>query len=246
MKNPVYALRTMLMILVATSLFSCNQQVMFTNTQALKGGSSTSTADTTTAERLLRIDDRISVSVWNNEELSVGSVHNVHSVQEEAGKWLMIDENGEVNLPMVGFVRLEGLTATQAREKLTKEYTKYIKTPIINLRVLSNQITVLGEVQKPGIYSFSNNRISIVDLIARAQGTTEYAKVSKVKILRDEQNIPVDLSNTAYKDISLIPGDVVYIPPSGKKNFDRFSDKLIPLASLITAAALVYSISVDN
>ena len=69
------------------------------------------------SEKVLSPGDKISLSVWGHDELSVGSVHSVYSIPEEAGKWLQIDESGDANLPQIGKVKLEGLTLLKAEEK---------------------------------------------------------------------------------------------------------------------------------
>jgi len=194
-------------------------------------------------DKKLRPNDKLSISIWGHEDLSVGSVHNIYNVQEETGKWLMIDSKGEVNLPQVGIVKLEGLTLNEAKINLEKVYGKLIVNPIINLRVLNNEVTILGEIQKAGIYIYSADNIRVVDLVAKASGFTDYAKTTNIKIIRGKESFVIDLTNTALNDTKVFPGDVVYIPPTGGKRFDRFTSKLIPLASLITAIALVYSVT---
>ncbi len=239
-------IRTMLLLLFSMCIFSsCNKYVLYSHTatdnQQKQGTASTSTDEP--LEKLLQPNDKISISIWGHEDLSVGSVHNIYNVQEETGKWLMIDSKGEVNLPQIGMTKLEGLTLLEAKKVLENAYGKFIVDPIINLRILNNEVTIIGEVQRAGIYIYSTDNIRLVDLIAKASGFTDYAKTTKIKIIRGKESFVIDMTNTSLSDTRVYPNDVVYIPPSGGKKFDRFSAKLIPLASLITAIALVYSVS---
>ncbi len=188
-------------------------------------------------------DDKIAISIWNHEDLSVGSVHNIYNVQEETGKWLMIDSKGEVNLPQIGIVKLEGMTIREAKSVLEKAYGKYVTNPIINIRVFNNQVTVLGEIRLPGVYMFSTDHIRLVDLVGKASGFTDYAKTKQIKILRGKENIIIDMTNTAFNETQLYPGDVVYVPPSGNKTLDKVAAKMLPLAGLLTAIALIYNVS---
>ncbi len=191
-------------------------------------------------------DDKIIVSVWEHDDLSVGSLQSVVSLQEEYGKWVMLDAKGEVKLPQIGSVKLQGLNLREATAVLEKAYSQFVQKPNVNIRVLTNQVTVLGEVKSQGNYIFSSDNIRLVDLIGKAQGFTDYARTKSVQIIRGEKQFKVDMTNSlnvANREVIIYPGDVVYVPPSGNKGFDRFSSKLIPVASLLTAIALLYSVT---
>lgn len=238
--------RTLLLLSFSICIFSsCNKYVLYSHTNdSQKSTSSKQNTDSPqSTEKILQPNDKISISIWGHEDLSVGSVHNIYNVQEETGKWLMIDANGEVNLPQIGITKLEGLTLNEAKSLLEKAYSKFVVNPIINLRILSNEVTIIGEVQRAGIYLFSADNIRLADLVAKASGFTDYSKTTKIKIIRGKESFVIDMTNTSLSDTRVYPNDIVYIPPSGGKKFDRVSSKLIPLASLITAIALVYSVS---
>jgi polysaccharide biosynthesis/export protein len=221
---------------------SCNKYALYqTNaTQTSKGSSSE------VIEKTLQPGDKISLSVWGHDELSVGSVHSVYSNTEESGKWLQVDENGNVNLPQIGKVKLEGMTMPKAEEKLVELYSQYIQKPILNLRLLSNQVTVLGEVRTPGSYVFHTDQVRLVDMIGKANGFTDYAKTTDIKIIRGIETINVDLTKAANNEVMVTARDVIYVAPGRNKSFDRVASKLIPLASLLTALALVYNVSVSK
>lgn len=239
--------KTYLIAVLAMLMFNaCNRNVLFTANRDVRSNQSAASIDSANTEKLLMPGDKIMVSVWDHETLSVGSLQGVNSLDEKQGKWLMIDVNGETRLPQIGTVKLQGYTVRDATTFLEQHYAKFIQNPIITIRVLNNQVTVLGEVRSPGIYTISNDNIRLVDLIGNAQGFTDYAKTKKIKIIRGKDEMVVDLTNTASvttNELRVIPGDVVYIPPNGGKAWERFTTKLIPIASLITAIALIYSVS---
>jgi polysaccharide export outer membrane protein len=233
--------------MIALLLFSsCNKNVLYKHNTSVSNNSSANATAGDNRNPTLKPDDKITISVWEHEELSVGSVHTIYNVSEEVGKWLLIDANGEVQLPMIGKIKLGGLTVSEAVDNLRKEYGKTIQKPIVNIKVLNNQITILGEVQKPGLYIFSTDNIKLTDVVGRASGFTDYAKTRSIKIIRSKESFTIDLTNIAFNETKVIPGDVIYIPPAGSKKFDRLTSKLIPIASLLTAIALVYSVSANN
>ncbi len=230
----------MIMLLLFSS---CNRYTLYQT--AAKPGSD-SPANNKGVEKTLAAGDKLSLSIWGHDDLSVGSIHTVYNSTEETGKWLMIDDNGEVNLPQAGKVKLEGLSLLQAEEKLVQVYSQYIQKPTLNLRLLNNQITILGEVRQPGSYTFHTESIRLVDMLGRANGLTDYSRSTDIKIIRGTESINVDLTDAAYNETLVFPRDVIYVPPGRNKAFDRFATKLIPLASLLTAIALVYNVSVNN
>ena len=238
----------LILLSAALLLSSCNKQILFTHSETVQSGNLTSSQDTgqSRMEKVLMPDDKIMVSVWDHDDLSIGNLQSVVSLQEEYGKWVMIDSKGEVKLPQIGAVKLQGLNIREATVLLEKTYSQFVQKPNVNIRVLSNQVTVLGEVRSQGNYIFSSDNIRLTDLIGKAQGFTDYAKTKNIQIVRGEKQFKVDLTNSynvSNKEVIIYPGDVVYVPPSGNKGFDRFSSKLIPIASLLTAIALVYSVS---
>jgi polysaccharide export outer membrane protein len=234
-------------IMITLLLFSsCNKNVLYKHNSSVSNNTSANATADGNSNPTLKPDDKITISVWEHEELSVGSVHTVYNVAEESGKWLLIDANGEVQLPMIGKIKLGELTVSEATDKLRKEYGKTIQNPIVNIKVLNNQITILGEVQKPGLYVFSTDNVKLTDVVGRASGFTDYAKTRSIKVIRGKEAFIIDLTNIAFNETKVLPGDVVYIPPAGSKKFDRLASKLIPIASLLTALALVYSVSANN
>jgi polysaccharide export outer membrane protein len=229
-------------------LGACNRNVLYKHSTPVTGNTAVEILPDSSArrpEKVLMPDDKLTLSIWGHDELSIGSIHTIYNVQEEQGKWLMIDTDGEVVLPQAGRVKLQGLTIPEATKVVQQLYAKTIKDPQVTLRLLNNQITVLGEVQKPGVYVFSTDNVRLVDVLGRASGLTDYAKTTNIRIVRQNVVFESDLTNITYNTTIVLPGDVVYIPPSGRKGFDRFANKLIPLASFLTALALIYSISED-
>jgi polysaccharide export outer membrane protein len=234
------------MIVLSILLSSCNRNALYSHSSPIPTNKSNEIiADSSVrrAEKILAPDDKLTLSIWGHDDLSVGSIHTIYNTQEEFGKWLMVDIEGEILLPQVGKLKVAGMTLPQATKAVSEKYARLIKDPQVSLRILNNQITVLGEVQKPGLYVFTNDNVRLADVLAKAQGLTDYAKTTKIRIVRNNQVYESDLTNIAYNVTVVLPGDVVYIPPSGKKGVDRLTNKLIPLASLLTALALVYNIS---
>ena len=84
----------------------------------------------------LSAGDKITISIWGHEDLSIGSVNSVYSSNEETGKWVVVDDDGMVNLPKIGRVKIAGYTTKEANFFLEQQYLQHLKDPIINLSLI--------------------------------------------------------------------------------------------------------------
>ncbi len=200
-------------------------------------------------EPVLQSGDKITISIWGHEDLSIGSVNSAFASNEETGKWVVLNNDGEVNLPKIGRIKLSGLNLKEVNYQLETSYSKYIKNPIINVRVLNHYVTVLGEVNKPGKYELDNETIRLVEMLGQAEGLGEYANAKHIKIIRTVNQQPVELITDMSQLISLRdynvilqPGDVVVVSSNGKKSLDEKLKRATPVAGIITAVALVVSL----
>ncbi len=192
--------------------------------------------------------DKITISIWGHTELSIGSINSPYTSHETTGRWVMLDKQGEVNLPKIGRTNLKGYNVREAAYFLEELYAKHIQNPVINVRVINHFVTVLGEVNKPGKYQLDNEELTLVELLGQTEGYTKYAKLNDIQLIRDVDGkkikFPINFSTLQSLDkqnASIKPGDIVYIPPTHKKARDITTNRVIPVLSVITGAALVFS-----
>jgi polysaccharide export outer membrane protein len=202
-------------------------------------------------EPVIRRGDKITVSIWGHDELSVGSINSSFSANEATGRWLVVDETGEVNLPRVGRVNIASYNIKEANYLLESIYERNgIRDPVVNVRILSHYITLLGEVISPGRYQIDNETITLIELLGKAEGITKYAKADEIRVIRKNkqgitEEVRVDLTNInslAQNNIILKPDDVIYIPPSKVKRFDTTLEKITPIAGVLTSLAIIFSV----
>lgn len=194
----------------------------------------------------LRKDDKISISVWDHEELSVGSIYSLYSVNETDGKWTLVDASGNLNVPRVGSYHVEGLTIPEAEEQLEKILGKWIVNPQLTLKVLNMQATVLGEVGAPGNQRLDKERNTLIEVLGKAGDFGVYADKRHVKVLRQnasgtkttEVNL-TQLSSFESDNLIILPGDVVYVPSKNGKQFDRKAPSVLGVASIISTALIL-------
>lgn len=132
----------------------------------------------------------------------------------------VVDENGNVNFPFVGKINVGGMTTDQAGEEIQESLKQYISNASIIVRFLDNKISVLGEVENQGVYSFAEEKLNIYEALSFSGGLTQYGDRRNVILIRQEGDKIVhhklDLSNSSIANKSLyyiIPNDVIIVEP---------------------------------
>lgn len=195
----------------------------------------------------LRKDDKITFSVFDHEELSIGSIYGHYPVSENEGKWELVDALGNLNVPRVGPYHVEGLTLLEAQTQLERLLAKWIVNPQITIKVLNLQATVLGEVNAPGNQHLEKEHTTLVEVLGKANDFGVYADKRHVKVLRQNaqgtQATEINLLKmTEFEQYNLVilPGDVVYVPSKNGKQFDRKSPTILGIGSIVSTFFIVF------
>lgn len=138
-----------------------------------------------------------------------------------------VDPAGDINFPVVGKINIAGLTRYQVAEKITAELTSrdLVKDPIVTVEFANTHIAVLGEVKSPGMYSFNEDHLTIIDAIANAGDLTINGVRENILVMRDlgngrQEAYRVNLLNMDELASSpvyyLQQDDVIYVEPNDK------------------------------
>jgi polysaccharide export outer membrane protein len=194
----------------------------------------------------IRKDDKISISVWGEDNLSVGSVYGIYNSNEVYGKWLLVDADGNIEVPKIGTKNVVGKTVPELKEEIKKELTKWLVTPVVDVKVLNKEITILGEVRNPNTIQVDKDKNNLFELISKTGGFDFYANLKSIKILRQEgvnvkvTNIDLTISDDILNtNILLHPGDIVIVPSKKNKEFDKRISTIIPFTTTVSAAAII-------
>jgi polysaccharide export outer membrane protein len=152
-------------------------------------------------------EDVLEISVWKNPELS---------------RTVPVRPDGKVSLPLVNDIQAAGLTPVDLRDQVTTKLAEYIPAPEVSVivrEVHSRKVTVAGAVKLPGRYELKST-MTVLEVIALAQGLTDFASRDRIVILRQNgqktERIPFNyrkISDAAQQDNFLIrPGDIVFVP----------------------------------
>lgn len=157
--------------------------------------------------------------------------------------------DGTVTIPILGEVKVEGLTLDEAGEKIKNQSQEYLKEPTVKVKLLNYKIDVLGEVNNPNIYYNYEGTINIFEAIGYANGTTLYADLKNVVVNRQtnstSKTYKVDLTNSDIYESEVFylePNDLVYIPPTKLKRRNENNSTISIVLSAITTLVAVFAI----
>jgi polysaccharide export outer membrane protein len=128
----------------------------------------------------------------------------------------IIDENGEVRLPLINPIQAVGLTSTELEKTIQKAYVdqqiyRYVTAHVV---VPIRSYFIRGEVRSPGRYPLTGGRVTLLQFIATAGGYTDFAKASRITIIRGAGKITVDardFERNPEKDITVESGDQIIV-----------------------------------
>lgn len=142
--------------------------------------------------------------------------------QSELSREVYVDQDGDIFIDFLGYVKVEGLKPDEAATKLENVLkTAYLRKPTVIVRIKNsgtNAILIIGEVQKPGRVNYHKG-MSLMEAISKAGGLTELALFHNIRIVRTienkEKSIYVDIERM-FEDkketFILKPGDIIVIP----------------------------------
>ena len=138
----------------------------------------------------------------------------------------LVDNEGNINFPVLGELKLGGLTKREAERLIIDKLKPYMKEmPIVTVRMVNYKISVIGEVTRPGTFTISNEKVNLLEALAMAGDMTVYGLRDNVKLIREDANgkqqiVTLDLNN-AETILSpyywLQQNDIVYVTPNKAK-----------------------------
>lgn len=171
----------------------------------------------------------------------------------------VVDNNGDIDFPVLGKIHAAGLSRWALQEKITRELTErdLLKDMIVTVEFMNFKVSVLGEVKQPGTYSIEGDKVTILEAIAMAGDLTVYGIRDEVYVIREEngerQNFKLDLRS---KDIFNSPAyylrqnDIIYVKPNevraGQSTINQNSVRSISLWLSISSLLTSISILVVN
>lgn len=142
------------------------------------------------------------------------------------GNTFLLDNEGNINYPVLGKLSMSGLTSREAENLITERLKAYVKErPTVVVRMSGFKVSVLGEVASPGVYPVVNEQINVLEALAMAGDLTIYGVRDNVKLIREDQDgrkqfVTLNLNDA---DLLLSPyyqlqqSDILYVTPNKVK-----------------------------
>ena len=125
---------------------------------------------------------------------------NSQGTSQSSPQTYLVDNEGNINFPVLGILKVGGLTKKEVEQMIMEKLKPYIKeTPIVTARMVNYKISVLGEVAAPGTFTISNEKVNLLEALAMAGDMTIYGIRDNVKLIREgadgkQQIITLDLN----------------------------------------------------
>jgi polysaccharide export outer membrane protein len=244
-------------IILTSSCSSTQNQLLFQNRATIDTLSQKNQANT--GGYLIKPQDVLQIRNLQNikyivDEVPTSSAGSAGSGSAGSGQTYQVEEDGTVALPVIGHVKVTGLTRTGASKFIEDLYRKnLLKDPIIEVKILNLKVTLLGEVTSQGNYILTKDNTTLVELLGQAGGLTANSNEKNIKIIRGEQTKTVmlidlsDINSISDPKAVLQNGDIIYIAKNKRavrvEKLQDFSTLVQPGLLLLNTALLIFSIT---
>ncbi len=278
MKKQLKALLFPVLVVAAMSVSSCMSTKKIVYMQGADAVYAVPQEITQAFELEIQPDDELAISVSSkNPELikpfdtktligsGSGTSRNSYSsttstVNHSSGiAYFLVDKDGCIDFPIFGRISTKGLTCNQLADLLCKRFVSedFIRDAVVNVKIMSFKVTVLGDVKSPGTQTFTGERLTLMEALGRAGDLNSSAKREKVLVLREENGkrvtYSVDLRDTRSVFNSpayyLQQNDVVYVQPNksvrvkGSTGYTLFQIGATAVSMLVSVVSLIIAIT---
>ena len=206
---------------------SCSTQKKVPYFQDLRNGGSVEVA--LPQEITIKPGDKLSIHV-NSKDEELVAPFNLRRSQQNIGSQTdlayTVDKDGNIEFPYLGSIRVEGMTRDDVAKHIKQELLdkKMVQDPTVIVDLSNLQISILGDVGKPGKYSIEKDKYTIIDAISEAGDLAITAKRDNIMVLRQENDEQktyfVNLNDASLLFSSpvyyLQQNDIVYVEPNSK------------------------------
>ncbi|CQB86062.1 polysaccharide export protein Wza [Chlamydia trachomatis] len=217
----------------------------------------------TLQEATIKPKDILTVNIQASKPELVASFNGIYwtpqqqySSMQSGMRTFLVDNSGEVDLPVLGLTKLGGLSLREAEEVVKKALTAYLnEVPSVNVQIQNYRYSVLGEVHKPGAFVSANGKVTLFEALANAGDLTIYGIRDRVKILRENSDGSTTIATINLTDPEIInspyyylqQGDVLYVMPNNaiasSSNISSGTTVWISISSIaLTVANLLITI----
>lgn len=231
-----------------------------------KGIEEAANADSISYNPVLKQDDLLSIIVsspsaeatanFNVMSYGVGNTGGVPGEVAEQPTYLayLIDNQGYIDFPVLGPLKLGGLTRSAALSMIKTKLKNYIKDPFVTMRILNFKVSVQGEVLRPGTYPINSERITLPEALAMAGDLSIFGRRDNILIIRENEGKKtynfVDITKADFINSDfyyLSQNDMVYVEPNKvKMNSAAIGPNITIILSSLSLILAFYAIFTRN
>lgn len=170
----------------------------------------------------------------------------------------LVNENGEINIHHLGYIKVEGLTLIGLKQKLEKDLLPYFKEPIVSIQYLNKKITLMGEFNTPHVLTLTDDNITLTDAIVNCGELKDNANIKDILIIRDSGYHKIvkhvnleDHSIFSSQWFYLKPNDIVYVKKDLKlidkqERRQQLQTTVSLLASVLSVGIVIINLLIKN
>ncbi len=198
--------------------------------------------------------DPVSVAPFNLPLITFYEPGRDQISADQSLQYYLVDRKGEIDFPQLGKLKVGNLTKIEIIEMIEDKLHKYLVDPIVTLRLLNYKITVLGEVARPGQYTITNEKVSLLNALGMAGDMTIYGQRENVLLVR-EVNDELEFHRLDLTDKNLFKSpyfylqqnDVLYVEPNSMRSLaSQNLSVYFSIISSISTVLLVFATFIKN
>ncbi len=179
---------------------------------------------------------------------------NILTVTNPQQQTYIVDKDGNINFPILGKIKVEGLSTTEIRDMLTKRISEDVEDPTVRVELVNFRVNILGEVKMPGALKVTRERFSILDALAEAGDLTEYGERNNILLIREENGkITYHRINLNDSEVLSSPyfylkqNDALYVEPNKiRKDNSKYNQnnafKISVISTIVSACSVIASL----
>ena len=196
-------------------------------------------------------DDKIAFTLTTNDGKRI--VEELTGISEESRRLpleteYLVRTDGHVKLPIIGMVKLDGLTLSQCEDTLAKLYSEQYQDPFVQVRITNQRVIVFpGNGSDARVIPLLNTNTTLMEALAQAGGITERGKASTIKLMRKVNGerviYRIDLATIEglkYVDMIVQANDYIYVEPTPDLS-KEIAEDIVPIVSLLSSAIVIFS-----
>jgi polysaccharide biosynthesis/export protein len=250
MKNKIIVFLALIVGLTQTSCYINNDLMLKTDRKFVYND----IPKTVNEEYVLSPNDFLEMRLFANKGFLIIDISS--GAEERAGGAMAVGrnfitypiyENGDVKMPIIGYVNLTGMTIKEAEKYLEEQYAEYYVDPYVQLMVVNRRVFVFpGGGGDAKVIPLMNNNITLLEAITLAGGLHKRGRAKKIKLIRevgDKHEVYLidlsDISGLQYADLIVQANDIIYVEPV-PQIAQELLQEITPILSLVSSLFIIY------